>query len=65
MAFVASDLATVEQAIAKGELSVTFADRSVTYRSIDDLIKARDIISASLSTRKRQTYVIGQKGFGA
>lgn len=63
MAFTANDLAAVEAAIAKGEASVQFADRSVTYRSIEDLLKARDAIKASLQTRARQTLVTASKGF--
>ncbi len=50
MAFTQTDLDVIERAIATGELTVTFSDgRSVTYRSITELIKARDTIKAALS----------------
>ena len=57
MAFTPQDLAAVDAAIASGELSVRAADgRTVTYRSMDELLKARalmvaDMAAASPSTR--------------
>jgi len=59
----AADLAAIEAALYRGEQSVTFADRSVTYRSIDDLLKARDLIKAELTTRPRQTLIVASKGW--
>jgi hypothetical protein len=60
MAWTSSDLAAIEKAIASGELSVQFADRRVQYRSIDELLKARDIIKAALdptvAASTRATY---------
>lgn len=43
-----TDLDNINAAIATGELSVEVNGRKVVYRSIDDLIKARTIISADL-----------------
>ena len=67
MAFTADDLARVDAAIARGEASVQFADRSTTYRSVENLIKARDLIVAELAEsatpRARQTLIVGRKGF--
>lgn len=48
MTFNAEQLAAIESAIASGELTVSSNGRHVTYRSVDDLIKARDMIRASL-----------------
>lgn len=62
MAWTQADLTTIEAAIAKGEQTVQFADRTVTYRSIDALLKARAIIVAELTTRKRQTLGVANKG---
>lgn len=56
MAFTATDLAAIETAIASGALSVRYADRSVTYRSMDELIKARDIIKAALAAAAGTSY---------
>lgn len=49
MAFTQSDLDAVNTAVASGELKVEVNGRSVLYRSMDDLIKARDIIRSELS----------------
>jgi hypothetical protein len=43
MSFTSDDLAAINTAIASGELTVTVQGRTVTYRSIDDLIKARAV----------------------
>lgn len=48
MAYTATDLTVIEAAIANGQLRVKFADREVTFRSMDELIRARDIITASI-----------------
>jgi hypothetical protein len=50
MALTNADLDTIEAAIATSELRVRFSDgREVTYRSIDDLFKARDFIKGVLT----------------
>lgn len=48
MAFNQTQLDAIETAIASGELKVVFDGREVMYRSIDDLLKARNTIKASL-----------------
>ncbi len=50
MAFSTADLTNIEAAIATGEMTVEIDGRRVTYRSIDDLRKARNIISAALQS---------------
>lgn len=50
MAFTQTDLDAVNAAVASGELKIEVAGRMVMYRSIDELIKARDIISAELAS---------------
>lgn len=65
MAFVQADLDAVRAAIAKGERVVVFSDRSVTYRSMEELLQAEQRIAAALSTRVRQTLAVQcGKGFG-
>lgn len=49
MAFTQTDLDAVNAAVASGELKIEVAGRSVMYRSVDELLKARDIISAELA----------------
>ena len=52
-------------AIAKGERSVQFADRSVTYRSIDELMQAEARIANALASgsRAKQSLGVSSKGF--
>ena len=40
--FTESDLETLNRAISRGESSVMFQGRQVQFRSINDLIRARD-----------------------
>lgn len=57
MAFSQSDLDTIDEAIKGAELSVRFSDgSSVTYRSVDEMIKVRDLIRSDLSTPSTNLY---------
>jgi hypothetical protein len=49
MAFTTTDLNNIDAAIATGELSIEHNGRKVQYRSIDDLLKARNTIAAGLA----------------
>lgn len=49
MAFTQLQLDAIDKAIATGELTVTYADKSVTYRSIPDLERARDLIVTQMA----------------
>jgi hypothetical protein len=44
VAWTQQQLDAVEAAIASGELTVRFGDRTVTYRSMDELLRARAVI---------------------
>lgn len=61
MAVTQSDIDALTSAIASGERQVTIGSQSVSYRSIDDLIKARDTLMRDLAaqegtaSRPRQT----------
>lgn len=48
MAFSQSDLDAIESAIATGELTVEIEGKRVTYRSMDELMAARALISSTL-----------------
>lgn len=66
MSFTTTQLDAIETAIASGELKVAFDGREVIYRSMDDLIKARNTISAALQsagtvTRKRKFSYITRR----
>jgi hypothetical protein len=59
--WTAADIARLERAIASGVLTVRFSDgRTVTYQSVDDLIKALALVKqevAALTTpTDRVTY---------
>lgn len=68
MAFTTTDLSNIEAAIATGELTVEVDGRRVTYRSMDDLLKARSAIQAALvaagatSSSTRITYASRVRG---
>ena len=48
MSFTQKHLDAVEAAIARGEKTVRYTDRTVEYRTVDELLKAREEIRASL-----------------
>lgn len=48
MAFTTTQLAAIEEAIASGELTVSYEGKTVTYRSMADLVRARDTIKGEL-----------------
>ncbi|MPS98668.1 MAG: hypothetical protein E2581_09225 [Pseudomonas sp.] len=49
MAYIKAHLDAVERAIARGEKIVRYSDRTVEYRTVDELIKARDLIRTELT----------------
>ena len=51
MAFSSDDLAALDLAIASGEQRVTFGDppRTVEYRTVSDLLSARNFIAKSIA----------------
>lgn len=69
MPWTTTDLANIEAAIAKGELTIHFQDRSVTYRSVKELMEARGAILSELQagTQKppRQVRMGTSNGWGS
>lgn len=55
MAVSQADIDALNAAIASGERQVTIGSQSVTYRSIDDLIKARDDLQAQIDAQAGKT----------
>lgn len=49
MAWTQDQLDAIEEAIASGTLEVQYADKKVTYRSLTDLLRTRELIKNSLS----------------
>jgi hypothetical protein len=68
MTYTAADLEALQQALATGERRVTFADKTVEYRSVAELREAIRIVAAALlrdqgTTPARQVRVTTSKGF--
>jgi len=49
MAYTQAHLDAVERAIARGEKVVRYSDRTVEYRSVDELVRARGLIRTELA----------------
>jgi hypothetical protein len=63
VAYTQAQLDAIQAAIAKGERTVQFADRSVTYRSMDELLIAESRILSALSAgRSKQLLGVASKG---
>lgn len=46
--FTQENLDALEQAIAEGALTVRFADKEITYQSLDQMLRVRRIMKQSL-----------------
>ena len=55
MAWTQLQLDAIEAAIASGELTVRFGDRTVTYRSMDELLRARAVVNDAVSAASGTT----------
>jgi len=62
MAFTQAQLDSLDEAIVSGALIVHFQDRSITYRSLKDLLTARGVVAAALDTTIRQVRVETKTG---
>jgi hypothetical protein len=59
VAWTQTDADNLKAAIAKGERSVTFADRTVVYRSVAEMREALGMIEAELSRATRPKQFLG------
>lgn len=64
MAFTQPQLDALEEAIAQGALTVKYQDKEVTYRSLSDMMKIRDLIRQKLgsSVAVGRVYPVTSKG---
>ncbi|AUM00500.1 MAG: hypothetical protein DI596_02340 [Azospira oryzae] len=67
MAYTAADREALERALARGERRVTFGDKTVEYRSVDELRAALREVDAALAReagrpKLRQIRVTTGKG---
>jgi len=51
MAYIQADLDAINSAIASGEMEVSYRDKRIKYRSIDELISAKNLIQADLNAQ--------------
>lgn len=64
MAWTQSDIDTLRQAIVdrKGARTITFADQTVTFESINDMLKLLATMEQAVSTTSRTRYAATNKG---
>jgi len=62
--WTADDLARINKAIASGALRVEYNDRTVVYRSMNELLKAREVIKRNLGQVKRGSRILAEPGKG-
>lgn len=65
MAYTQKDIDAVERAIATGTLRVTINGKTVEYRSLDELLRVRDLMrreSGQGSTTSSRRLAVFRKG---
>lgn len=61
MAWTSDDLVVLEKAIATGATSVEYADKKVQYRSLEEMLKVRDMIRDELGLNGEDPSNAGRK----
>jgi hypothetical protein len=65
MAFTSDQLTALENAIAEGALEVQYSDKRVKYRSLDEMMKIREMMRRDLgvtTSTDNRTYARFSKG---
>lgn len=64
MAWTLEQLEALEEAIAKGVLTVKYSDKEIKYRSLDEMFQIRNQIRKALGLTKKgdRLYVQTSKG---
>ena len=66
MAWTQTDLDALETAIKAGVRTVQYGDRSISYHSLEEMLKLRDVmkqaVNTAAGTTTRCTYAMYQKG---
>jgi hypothetical protein len=63
MAWTTAELAALNQAIAKGVTQVRYADRTVEYRSLDDMLRIRTLMTDELGLSTTSRSVMKTLGY--
>ena len=58
MSYTNEQLQTLQEALVRGERRVSFADKTVEYRSVDELKEAIRLVKASLAQQAAQTTLV-------
>jgi hypothetical protein len=64
MAFSQAQLDAIEAGIAAGTTSISYEGRSVTYRSLDEMLRVRAIIRSALGLTTAPVTVLAQHSRG-
>lgn len=66
MAFSQAQLTAIEAGIAAGTTTVSYEGRSVSYRSLDEMLRIRAIIRSALGIAAQSSTVLAQhsRGYG-
>ncbi len=62
--FSQADLDAINDSIKKGVLVVTYRDKTVRYRGLEDMFKIRDLIKRCLGGNKCSSAVLASPGKG-
>lgn len=64
MPFTQADIDTLKQAILdrKGARSIQFSDQSITFDSIDDMLKLLSVMQSQVTGTSRTRYAATSKG---
>lgn len=64
MAYTQDDLTRLDKAIAEGSLEVSYGDKRVKYRSLDEMLRIRDLIRNELGLTAPRVRTFGQFNAG-
>lgn len=67
MPWTFADLDALDEALMSGAQSVAYESKSVTYRSVDDMLRLRTLmrIELGLTSNQRTALVAHQRGYGS
>lgn len=65
MSWTVEDLEKIDEALKSGALTIRHGDKTITYRSTDDLLKLRERILRYLERTKRplRGYIAFKQGY--
>lgn len=64
MAFTQAQLDAIEEAIASGATSVSYEGKTVSYQSLDQMLRIRAIIRSALGLSTQSATVLAQHSRG-